>query len=75
MKRKKLITELTFNLKRKNETSTVTLSLMSNQKFNAENEVTRPCAALLVIFNIFPCSGITGGVQLEGCALFFNPFP
>ena len=23
--------------------------------------------------NTFPCSGITGGVQLEGGALFFNP--
>ena len=25
----------------------------------------RPCVAVLVIFNTFPCSGVTGGVQLE----------
>ena len=37
--------------------------------------MTRPCVAVLVIFNAFPCSGITGGVQLEGGALFFNPSP
>ena len=36
--------------------------------------MTRPCEAVLVIFNTFPCSGITGGVQLEGGALFFNPY-
>ena len=30
--------------------------------------------AVLVIIYAFPCSGITGGVQLEGGALFFN-FP
>ena len=38
---------------------------MSIQKFNAENQVTRPCVAVLVIFNTFPCSGITGGVKLD----------
>ena len=71
MKRKKLITELTF----KENKSTVTHLLISNQKFNTENQVTRPCVAVLAIFNTFPCSGVTGGAQLEGGALFFNPSP
>ena len=46
--------------------------MISNQKFKAENQVTRPCVAILVIFNSFPCSGITGGIHLEGGALLFN---
>ena len=37
--------------------------------------MTRLCVAALVICNTFSCSGITGGVQLEGGALFFNPSP
>ena len=49
------------------------ITLISNQKFNAENQVTRLCATVLVIFNTFPCSDMTGGVQLEGGTLFFNP--
>ena len=47
------------------KTSTVTQLLISrpNQKFNAKNRVTRLfCVAVLVIFNIFPCGGITGSV-------------
>ena len=48
---------------------------MPNQKFNAENQVTRPCVAILVIFKTFPCSGITSGIQLADGALFFNPSP
>ena len=48
---------------------------MSNQKFNMENRVTRPCVAILVTFNTFPCGGITGGVQLESGALFFHLSP
>ena len=48
---------------------------MSNQKFNAENQVTPPRVAVLVIFNTFPCRGMTGGVQLKGDALSFNPSP
>ena len=56
----------------------VTQLLIRNKKFNAENQVTRPCAkcvAVLVIFNTFPYNGIAGGVQLEIGALFFNPSP
>ena len=61
---------------KKKETSTVTQLQISNQKFNVENQVTaRPCVAVLVIFNTFPCSGITGGVQLDNGALLFNPSP
>ena len=40
-----------------------------------KNQVTRLCVAVLVILNTLPCSGVTGGVQLEGGALFFNPCP
>ena len=72
------MTELASNLYRKKKTSTVTqllISIGNNQKFNAENQVTRPCVAVLVIFNTFPYSGVTSGVQLEGGALFFNPYP
>ena len=74
-KKKKLITESTINFYRKKQTSTVTPLLISNQQFNAENEVTRPCVAILVIFNTLPCSGVTGGVQLEDDTLFFDPSP
>ena len=35
--------------------------------------MTRRCVAVLIIFNTSPSSGITGGVQLQGGALFFNP--
>ena len=45
--------------------STVTQLLISNQKLNAENQATRLCVVVLVIFNTFPCSGIAGGIQLE----------
>ena len=37
--------------------------------------MTRPCVAVLVIFNNLPCSGITGGVQLKGCRSNFQSFP
>ena len=39
--------------------------------------MTSPCAAVLVIFNTFPCSGITGGVQLDfkGWRSLFQSFP
>ena len=63
---KKLITELTFNLqkkkkKEKKKTSTVAQLLISNRKFNAKNQVTKPGArhfqhlpvmALQVEFNL-----------------------
>ena len=55
--------------------STVTQLLISNQKLNAENQATRLCVVVLVIFNTFPCSGIAGGIQSEGSARFFNPYP
>ena len=32
--------------------------------------MTHPCVAVLIIFNTSSCSGNTGGVQLEGDALF-----
>ena len=36
--------------------------MISDQNFNAGSKVTRPCCiAVLVIFNTFPCRGITGG--------------
>ena len=49
----------------------------SSVKGSAKNPVTRPCVAVLIIFNTFPCSGIkpTGGVQLESGAVVFNPSP
>ena len=64
MKKKKLLTELTFNLQRKKNINrnTVTDNLVSDQKFNEENQVKRPFVAVLVIFNTFSCCGITGGV-------------
>ena len=40
-----------------------------------KNQVTRSPVAVLVISNTFPCSGITGGIQLKDGALFFNPSP
>ena len=61
----------------KGKKSTVTQLLISNQKFNAETQVTRSCVTVLVIFNTFPSSGITDGVQLDSnravaYAGFFN---
>ena len=57
------MTELTFNSKKKH--LPLTQLLINNQKFNGENQVTRPWVPVFIIFNIFPCSGITSSVQLE----------
>ena len=46
--------------------------MKSNQKFNAENQVTRPCVAVLIIFNSFPCRGITGMMFNQRVALHFS---
>ena len=76
--KKILTTELTSNLQRKKKKKTYrsTIRLLtSNQKLNVEKQATRPCVAVLVIFNTFLCSGITGGVQIEGGALIFNVSP
>ena len=74
MKRKNLWQSEHLTFKEKN-LSTATHLQINNQKFNAKNHGARPSVAVLVIFNTFLCSGITGGVQLEGGALFFNPSP
>ena len=74
--KKKLIKEFTFSILKKKKNIYRNTVTDKNQKFDKKNQVTRPCVAVLVIFNTFPCSqcsGITRGVQSQGGALFFNP--